>query len=114
MIYENLLRYDRIDVYVDGKKLGFNVDDFICFTTGEFVVSSAKFDIFVVNPEALKNPFVTLDIEAVVFWGNKHDVLEFEGMITEANYEFEFETGIAEAEIISKGQILLNGKPFGN
>lgn len=111
MIYENLLRYDKIDVYVDGKKLGFNVDGFICFTTGEFVVPNVKFDIFLMNPEALpKNPFVTLDIEADVFWGNKHDVLEFEGMITEMNYEFE--TGIAEAEIISKGQVYMGGKPF--
>lgn len=111
MIYENLLRYDKIDVYVDGKKLGFNVDGFICFTTGEFVVPNVKFDIFLMNPEALpKNPFVTLDIEADVFWRNKHDVLEFEGMITKANYEFE--TGIAEAEIISKGQVYMGGKPF--
>lgn len=113
MIYENLLRYGRIDVYVDGKKLGFNVDDFICFTTGKFVVPNVKFDIFLMNPEALpKNPFVTLDIKADVFWGNKHDVLEFEGMITEMNYEFE--TGIAESEIISKGQVYMGGKPFGN
>jgi len=110
MIYENLLRYDKIDVYVDGKKLGFNVDGFICLTTGEYIVPNVKFDIFLVALP--KNPFVTLDFKVEVSWVGKHDVLEFEGMITEANYDFE--TGIFEAEIMSKGQILLNGKPFGN
>lgn len=111
MRHEALLKYDKIDVFVDGKKLGLNVDGFICYTTGEYIVPNVKIGIFLVNPEALpKNPFVTLDFKVEVSWVGKHDVLEFEGMITEANYDFE--TGIFEAEIMSKGQILLNGKPF--
>lgn len=112
-MYQGLMRYEIINIYVDGKKLGSNRDGFVCIMYGKNPVPNIKFDFFVENPETLpKNPFTYFDVVTDLFLGDKHDLFEFKGFFTFLKYEYE--TGIIKAEIMSEGQFLLNGKPFGN
>ena len=113
MKYEAVLGYDKLDVFVEDKLLGMNVNGFVCYTIGEFYVPSIKFDVILVNHEAFpKEPFDILNYKAKMFVEGRQHVFEFEGIIAECTYNSEI--GIAEAEIISKGQVYMDGKPFGN
>ena len=112
-MYYGLIGFDEMHVHVDRKRVGFNVDGSIGVETGggnSPLVVKLDF-ILLEGMEDYLDWRAKLDVEVIVDYcvGNDCHTLSFPGRITSVHY------GIPEeAEIVSTGPVLLNGKPFGN